>query len=109
MFRQWWDPQMKNVYFAMSSRHRTCYRKGDQLFNSYGLRNNRFLIQNYGFCLRDNKYNYIGFKVFVNNQNDVLQTQRHVKILKLKKDKLSESLLQYLRANLITNFREKLV
>jgi hypothetical protein len=93
----------------MSSRHRTCYRKGDQLFNSYGLRNNRFLIQNYGFCLRDNKYNYIGFKVFVNNQNDVLQTQRHVKILKLKKDKLSESLLQYLRANLITNFREKLV
>jgi hypothetical protein len=59
--------------------------------------------------LRDNKYNYIGFKVFVNNQNDVLQTQRHVKILKLKKEKLSEPLLQYLRANLIINFREKLL
>ncbi len=32
-----------------------------------------------------------------------------MKILKLKKDKLSEPLLQYLRANLITNFREKLI
>ena len=28
-FKHWWKPDLPNVYFAMSSRHRTCYRKGD--------------------------------------------------------------------------------
>ena len=51
-WKGWWSPTQKNVYFAMNSRHRTCYRKGDQLFNSYGLRTNRFLLNNYGFSLR---------------------------------------------------------
>lgn len=32
---------------------------------------------------------------------------KHVKILKLKKNKLSEPLLQYLRANLIISFRNQ--
>jgi hypothetical protein len=41
-------------------------KKGDQLFNCYGLRTNRFLLLNYGFCIRNNKYNSLGFKVFVN-------------------------------------------
>ena len=61
----------------MNTRHHTAYRKGDQLFNSYGLRNNRFLITNYGFTLRHNKYNSLGFKVFVNYSNDKNQTSRH--------------------------------
>jgi hypothetical protein len=56
---------MEDVYFAMYSRHRTCYRKGDQLMNSYGLRGNRFLLTNYGFTIRKNKYNSLGFKVFI--------------------------------------------
>lgn len=67
------------------------------------------MITNYGFCLRNNKYNSLGFKVFVNTKDDVLQTQRHVKILKLKKNRISEPLLQYLRANLLTSFRESLL
>lgn len=50
----------------MGAKFKTFYRKGDQLFNCYGLRNNRFLMINYGFCLRNNKYNSLGFKVFVN-------------------------------------------
>lgn len=28
-YKKWFDPDMPNVYFAMNSRHRTCYRKGD--------------------------------------------------------------------------------
>ena len=28
-FKKWYKPDMPNVYFAMSARHRTCYRKGD--------------------------------------------------------------------------------
>jgi hypothetical protein len=98
---------MPNVYFAMNSRHRTSYKKGDQLFNSYGLRTNRFLLTNYGFAIRQNKYNSLGFKVFVNYTNDEQEMMRHVKILKLKKNKLSEALLQYLRANLIGTFKQQ--
>jgi len=51
-YKRWFDADAEDVYFSMNSRHRTCYRKGDQLFNSYGLRTNRFLILNYGFAIR---------------------------------------------------------
>ena len=50
----------------MGTKYKTAYKKGDQLFNCYGLRTNRFLVLNYGFCLANNKYNSLGFKVFVN-------------------------------------------
>lgn len=56
----------------MGTKYKTFFKKGDQLFNCYGRRTNRFLLINYGFCLRHNKYNSLGFKVFVNynkNQN----------------------------------------
>ena len=92
-FKQWWDPALKNVFFAMNVRYWTSYCKGDQLFNSYGLRSNRFLIANYGFTMRQNRYNSLNFKVFVNDVTDPLQTNRHVKILKLKKDRLNLCLL----------------
>ena len=91
----------------MNTRHRTCYRKGDQLLNSYGARTNRFLITNYGFALRQNKYNYLGIKVFVNYDNDQNgQNNQQQKVLKLKHNKLAEDLLQYLRANLIFLYRK---
>jgi hypothetical protein len=96
------------TYFAMHNRHTTSYRQGDQLFNSYGVRNNRHLITNYGFCMRNNKYNSLGFKVFVNAKGDEEKTQQHVKVIKLKKERLSEPLLQYLRANLLNSWRESL-
>lgn len=83
----------------MGTKYKTSYRKGDQLFNCYGLRNNRFLLVNYGFCLRNNKYNSLGFKVFVNikpKQGESEQTgeeddeSRYQKVIRLKKDKLCE-------------------
>ena len=51
-YKNWYNSNMENIYFAMYARHRTCYRKGDQLLNSYGARDNRFLLTNYGFTLR---------------------------------------------------------
>jgi predicted Mrr-cat superfamily restriction endonuclease len=44
--------------------------------------------------------------VFVNFTTADKQEMKHVKILKLKKNRLSEPLLQYLRANLIASFRK---
>jgi hypothetical protein len=64
----WITPETEDdIYYAMGAKFKTCYRKGEQLFNCYGLRTNRFLLLNYGFCLRNNKYNSLGFKVFVNS------------------------------------------
>jgi hypothetical protein len=99
------------IFYAMGTKFKTCYRKGEQLFNCYGLRTNRFLLLNYGFCLRNNKYNSLGFKVFVNNPNQKKEDpideegSRYQKIIRLKKDKLCEDLLQYLRANLIFSYK----
>lgn len=82
----------------MGTKFKTCYRKGEQLFNCYGLRTNRFLLLNYGFCLRNNKYNSLGFKVFVNSPQkkeamEEGEESRYQKIIKLKREKLSEELL----------------
>lgn len=64
----WWKgvDDDRGVYFAMGAKFSSYYKKGDQLFNCYGRRTNRFLLVNYGFCIRNNKYNSLGFKVFVN-------------------------------------------
>ena len=89
----------------MYSRHKTCYRKGDQLFNSYGARDNRFLITNYGFTLRQNKYNSLGFRVFLHTNRDG-EADRFQKIIRIKKNKLSEDLLQYLRASHLYSYQK---
>ena len=91
-YKKWFSADLPNCYFAMYCRHKTAYRKGDQLFNSYGARDNRFLLTNYGFTLRRNKYNSLGFKVFL-NFNVEGKTNQFQKIIKIKLNKLSESLL----------------
>ena len=106
-FKKWWKPDMKHVYFAMYSRHRSGYKKGDQLLNSYGRRNNRFLLTNYGFTIRSNKYNSLGFKVFVKYDSRGTDQNYFEKVIKMKKNKLSEELLQYLRANIIFTYRKQ--
>lgn len=106
-YKKWFRPDLEHCYFAMYSRHRSAYRKGDQLFNSYGARDNRFLLTNYGFTLRRNKYNSLGFKVFLNYSSDGGAEDRFQKIIKIKLNKLSDSLLQYLRASLIFSYRDK--
>lgn len=91
----------------MYTRHRTCYRKGDQLLNSYGLRDNRHLLTNYGFTLRQNKFNSLRFKVFLNYQEEEGgQTQTFGKIIRIKKNRLSEGLLTYIRACLVFNHQK---
>lgn len=107
----WITPENEgDIYYAMGTKFKTVYRKGEQLFNCYGLRTNRFLLLNYGFCLRNNKYNSLGFKVFVNSpqKKEVSEEgdeSRFQKIIRLKREKLCEDLLQYLRANLIFSYK----
>ena len=44
--------------------------KGEQLFNSYGSRNNRFLLMWYGFSLDKNKYNSVSLRLVLNGANN---------------------------------------
>ena len=85
----------------MGTKFAASYKKGDQLFNCYGRRTSRFLLTNYGFTFRNNKYNSLGFKVFV--QKD--EGNKFEKVIKIKNKRLSLDLLEYLRANLIDWFK----
>ena len=38
--------------------------KGEQIFNSYGRRNNRFLLLWYGFTFEGNKYDSVPFRIW---------------------------------------------
>ena len=42
-----------NIVFVNKSRRRI--EEGEQIFYCYGNRNNKYLLQNYGFCFPDNK------------------------------------------------------
>lgn len=105
----WWKGPDDNrgIFFAMGTKFSSSYNKGDQLFNCYGRRTNRFLLVNYGFVLRYNKYNCLGFRVYVtfkDEDSENKEPQKHQKIIKLRMHRLSLDLLQYLRANLIPSY-----
>lgn len=38
--------------------------KGEQIFNSYGRRSNRFLLLWYGFTFEENKYDSVAFRLW---------------------------------------------
>ena len=73
----------------MGTKFSSRYKKGDQLFNCYGRRTNRFLLINYGFCLRFNKYNSLGFKVYVTHKEDDGEPQKCQKVIRIKMHRLS--------------------
>jgi hypothetical protein len=62
----WWRYDDEDMYFMMGTKYKNIYKKQQQLFHCYGRRTNRFLLINYGFCLRNNKYNSISFRVYIN-------------------------------------------
>lgn len=57
----WFDPRDPNQYFIM---HTTkAIRKGEEIFYRYGRRSNSYLISQYSFCLQDNKYDSVQFRL----------------------------------------------
>eukprot|EP00347_Sterkiella_histriomuscorum_P011977 403370373 len=120
---KWYKDQDQNTYFSLCTQYKTAYAKNTQMYHFYGRRTNRFLLLNYGFVLQDNKYNSITLRVYVtlNNKHfkeqadsssqskEIMQAlgleQRISKYLKLKKDKLNEDLLAYMRASLLSSYQ----
>jgi len=83
------------------------YKKDDQVFHCYGRRSNQYLLAYYGFCLQDNKYNSLRFKVNIDfnwkqSKAGNSETDGKVsKMIKLKEHKLRDEVFAYIRANLI--------
>lgn len=62
----WYTDGDKDTYFVLCTKYKNVYKKGQQVFHCYGRRTNRFLLLNYGFCLNNNKYNSLSFRVWIN-------------------------------------------
>ena len=52
----WFENKDEDCYFVLVNKGRRTIRKGEQMYYCYGDRNNRFLLQNYGFCYPDNDF-----------------------------------------------------
>jgi len=63
---EWFNDNDNDNYFVVATHTRLSYKKGDQIFNCYGRRTNRFLLMWYGFCLQDNRYNSLSFRLWMN-------------------------------------------
>ncbi len=61
------------------------------MFHCYGRRTNRFLLLNYGFCLNNNKYNSLSFRVWINfNWQKEREKEKQAETANTKKDLSSD-------------------
>jgi hypothetical protein len=106
----WYNINDVDTYFVLCTMTKQVYNKDDQVFHCYGRRTNQYLLRNYGFALRSNKYNSLKFKVNIDfawkenmEKKPALKNdaQKTVKSIKLKKDKLKDEILAYFRANIM--------
>ncbi|EWS71999.1 RuBisCO LSMT substrate-binding protein (macronuclear) [Tetrahymena thermophila SB210] len=70
----WYDDEDEENYFVVTTRQPE--KKGQQLYNCYGQRTNRFLLMWYGFAFLKNRYDSYSFRLWMNMQveklNDIL-------------------------------------
>lgn len=117
----WVDRFYDDCYFTLSTSKFKTYQKGEQIFNSYGSRSNRFLMMHYGFMLKHNPYNSFTFRAWVEevipkekrikeiedhpgDYEDSTQIVRWYRIIYLK-EKLNYRLLEYVRSTLIDKYK----
>ena len=127
----WYDKDDDQTYFVLCTKHKNIYNPGQQVFHCYGRRTNRFLLLNYGFCLNNNKYNSLSFRVWVNfnwqeekkkdeerkttkteedsddSSNEQDKDNRISKVIRLKRNRFNEEIFAYLRANLLNTYKGK--
>ena len=91
------DDKRQN-YFTLGTGHRDFYKKGDQIFHSYGHHDSATLMKRYGFTLRENKYDNYKIKVVGVNQETGEYEQKPITI---RRNRLCLEWLSYLRWNLM--------
>ena len=61
---EWIEENDEELYFAVCTRNDLS--PGEQIFNHYGRRTNRFLVMWYGFTYMNNKYDSYPFRMWMN-------------------------------------------
>ena len=61
----WYKDTDTDNYFCLCTRTKNIIEKDQQVYVCYGRRSNRYLLSAYGFCLQQNKYNSLAFRVWL--------------------------------------------
>ena len=119
----WISTYYDDSFFTLSTGKFKGYKPGEQVFNCYGSRSNKFLLFNYGFMMKHNPYNSMTFRAWVDHQipdthkithikgetayfGDMNQVIRWFRVIHLK-EKLNFKLLEYIRSTLIDKYTGK--
>jgi len=116
----WFNIKDPDTYFCLATKHKNIIEAGHQVFHCYGRRTNRYLLQGYGFCLENNKYNSLSFRVWLDfndkskvkppktpgdeeydEDEDPENANKICKTIRLKKHRLREDVFAYLRTSLM--------
>lgn len=101
------DQMQQETYFSLTNMCRRTLKKGEQAFNCYGNRTNRYLMIDYGFCFQNNKYDSV--EIYLNMANEYKKMEVHdfvdfvpikgpCQVARLKSDQLCDTVLHYLRS-----------
>lgn len=119
---KWWrpasgdPPAADDCWAVMYNCSSESIRAGDQVFFTYGLRSNSYLLQHYGFCLEENPYDNLRMRVIcgtkpeapIENSAELLPNDKLLadednldtttELLTVYSHKYSSSLFNYLRS-----------
>lgn len=96
------------TYFTLTNMCREPLKKGDQAFNCYGNRTNRYLLIDYGFAFENNRYDSLEIYLNMSNEFKSLEIHDYVNFLpirgpcqvaRLKCDQICDTVLHYLRSH----------
>lgn len=71
----------------MTTRNNNFFEKDTQVLCCYGRRSNTYLMPAYGFCLANNKYNSLRFKVWIDFTQDEKEREKALEIKKQEREK----------------------
>ena len=94
-----------NSYLCLINQSGKTIKKGEQVMFFYGKYTSAYLLLNYGFCYKDNKYDQVDMSLEMRPQSNspehIICFDRErvedIQEVHLKADKLNETLVYYLR------------
>lgn len=61
---KWWSFDDRQTSFVLTTKRMNTYKKGEQIFNCYGRRSNKFILLYYGFCISPNQYDSLQVRIW---------------------------------------------
>ena len=61
---KWWHFDDRQTSFVLTTKRLSTYKRGEQIFNCYGRRSNKFILLYYGFCIATNQYDSLQVRIW---------------------------------------------